>query len=121
VCVKQAGTRRGKLDHNDFTGIFVGYTAADQNVKYIDLTTGLVKTSHYAQFDEAWYLQPSRPPAAQLIYDLGHELDNEGSNKDPAYQIPIEITPPAFFNDAPLPPTAPATPAKKDWRPPPVC
>jgi hypothetical protein len=30
-----------------------------------------VKTSHHAQFDEAWYLQPSCPPAAQLLYDLG--------------------------------------------------
>ncbi len=121
VCIKQAGTRRGKLDHNDFTGIFVGYTATDQNVKYIDLTTGLVKTSHHAQFDEAWYLQPSCPPAAQLLYDLGLELDDEGPDEDTAYQIPIEITPPASFNNAPLPPTAPATPAKKDWRPPPIC
>jgi hypothetical protein len=27
-------------------------------------------------FDEAWYLQPSPPPAAQLLYDLGVELDD---------------------------------------------
>ncbi len=30
-----------------------------------------MKRSHHAQFDEAWYLQDTRPPAAQLLYDLG--------------------------------------------------
>jgi hypothetical protein len=35
------------------------------------MASGRVKTSHHAQFDEAWYLQPSRPPAPQLLYDLG--------------------------------------------------
>jgi hypothetical protein len=29
VCVRQSGTRRCKLDHHDFTGIFLGYTATD--------------------------------------------------------------------------------------------
>ncbi len=45
----------------------------DQNILYLDLDSGIVKTSHHAQFDKAWYLQPSRPPAAQLLYDLGLE------------------------------------------------
>jgi hypothetical protein len=43
----------------------------DQNIKYLDLDSGVVKASHHAQFDEAWYLQPSHPPVAQLLYDLG--------------------------------------------------
>jgi hypothetical protein len=43
----------------------------DQNIVYLDLDSGVLKVSHHAQFDEAWYLQPSRPPAAQLLYDLG--------------------------------------------------
>ena len=38
---------------------------------YLDLDSGIVKQSHHAQLDEAWYLQDSRPPAAQLLYDLG--------------------------------------------------
>ncbi len=54
----------------------MGYTATDQNIKYLDLDSGIVKTSHHAQFDEAWYLQPSRPPAAQLLYDLGLETED---------------------------------------------
>jgi hypothetical protein len=34
-----------------------------------------VKQSHHAQFDEAWYMHPDCPPAAQLLYDLGLEVD----------------------------------------------
>ncbi len=41
------------------------------------MTSGIVKTNHHADFDEAWYLQPSRPPAAQLLYDLGLEPDDD--------------------------------------------
>lgn len=71
VCVKRSGTQRSKLDHHDFKGIFLGYTATNHNIIYLDLDSGVVKTSHHAQFDEAWYLQHTRPPAAQLLYDLG--------------------------------------------------
>ncbi len=69
--MKRTGSRRCKLDRHDFKGIFLGYTATDQNIIYLDLDSGVVKSSHHAQFDEAWYLQPTRPPAAQLLYDLG--------------------------------------------------
>ncbi len=75
MCVKRSGDRGGKLDKNDYTGIFLGFTATDHNIRYLDLDSGLVKRSHHAEFDEAWYLQPTRPPAAQLSYDLGLELD----------------------------------------------
>jgi hypothetical protein len=83
VCVKRSGNHSGKLDRNDFTGIFLGYTATDQNITYLDLDTGTVKRSHHALFDEAWYLQSHRPPAAQLLYDLGLEPDNNDSSKIP--------------------------------------
>jgi hypothetical protein len=73
VCIKRTGNRRAKLDRHDFSGIFLGYTSTDQNIIYLDLDSGLVKRSHHALFDEAWYLQPSQPPAAQLLYDLGLE------------------------------------------------
>jgi hypothetical protein len=75
VCVKVTGKRRAKLDRHDFNGIFIGYTATDDNIKYIDINTGVTKVSHHAVFDEAWYLQPSRPPMAQLLYDMGMEAD----------------------------------------------
>jgi len=73
VCVKQSGDRRSKLDRHDFTGIFLGYTASDHNIRYLDLESGVVKSSHHAVFDEAWYMQPHWPPAAQLLFDLGLE------------------------------------------------
>ncbi len=64
VCVKRTGTRRCKLDRHDFTGVFLGYTATNKNILYLDLDLGVVKSCHHAIFDEAWYMQPSRPPAA---------------------------------------------------------
>jgi hypothetical protein len=78
VCAKQAGNCAGKLDRNDFTGVFLGYLATSQNMQYINLTLGIVKTSHHADFDEAWYLQPHRPLAAQLLYNLGLEYEDDG-------------------------------------------
>ena len=75
VCVKRTGKRRSKLDHHDFQGIFLGYTTTDENIRYIDLTTRVVKQSHHAIFDEAWYMHPKRPPFAQLLYDVGLEQD----------------------------------------------
>ncbi len=76
VCVKRTGKRGGKLDHHDFTGIFLGYSGTDQNIKYLNLTSSIVKTCHHVQFDEAWYLQHECPPGPQLLYDLGLEVDN---------------------------------------------
>jgi hypothetical protein len=88
VCVKKSEDRRSKLDRNDFTSIFLGYTATDQNIVYLDLETGIVKRSHHAQFDEAWYLQATRPLAAQLLYDLGLEVD------DCTDTVNMDVTPP---------------------------
>jgi hypothetical protein len=59
------------LDRQNFKGIFLGYTATDQNIIYLDFDSGVGKSSHHAQFDEAWYLQPTCLLAAQLLYDLG--------------------------------------------------
>jgi len=39
VCVKMSGIRRGKLDRHDFKGIFLGYTATDNNIVYLDLNS----------------------------------------------------------------------------------
>ena len=95
VCVKRSGVRRAKLDRHDFTGIFLGYTATDRNIVYLDLDLGIVKHSHYATFDEAWYLQPARPSAAQLLYDLGleaEEVDISLSDSSPIV-VPSPVCP----------------------------
>jgi hypothetical protein len=67
ICVKRAGTLWGKLDQHDFSGVFLGYASTDQNLQYIELTSGIIKTSHHTQFEKAWYLQPHQPPAASLL------------------------------------------------------
>jgi hypothetical protein len=105
VCVKRSGDRRAKLDRHDFTGIFLGYTATDQNIVYLDLDSGIVKQSHHATFDEAWYLQPARPPAAQLLYDLGLEADE------------LDISPPDNSTNMTLMPTCPSTSTSVPWPP----
>ena len=73
VCVQQTGERRAKLDYHHFDGIFIGYTVTNQNIRYINIASSVVKQSHHAVFDKVWYLQPTCPPAAQLLYDLGLE------------------------------------------------
>jgi hypothetical protein len=105
VCVKRSGDRRAKLDRHDFTGIFLGYTATDQNIVYLDLDSGIVKHSHHATFDEAWYLQPARPPAAQLLYDLGLEADE------------LDISLSDNLPNVTLMPTCPSTPPSVPWPP----
>ncbi len=75
VCVEQSGIWQNKLDKHNFKGIFLGYLATDHNFVYLNLDSSIIKRSHHAQFDDAWYLQPSQPLAAQLLYDLGVEPD----------------------------------------------
>jgi hypothetical protein len=104
VCVKQSGSRRCKLDCHDFTSIFLGYTATDANIIYLDTTTGIVKSCHRAVFDEAWYLQPTRPPAAQLLYDLG---------------LKVEAKPATMADSHTTPPVSSISPITVAW--PPLC
>jgi hypothetical protein len=94
VCVKQSGKRRAKLDQHHFDGIFIGYTATDHNIRYIDIVSSIVKHSYHAVFDEAWYLQPSRPPAAQLLYDLGLQDDTLPTASQPATDTIVTLLPP---------------------------
>jgi hypothetical protein len=82
VCVKQTGHQCSKLDKHDFTGLFLGYTSTDQNIRNLDLDSGNTKTCHHATFDKAWYLQDAQPPAAELLYWLGLK-DNTISPTNP--------------------------------------
>jgi hypothetical protein len=103
ICVKRTGVRWCQLDRHDFTGIFLGYTATDQNILYLDLDSGIVKSCHHAVFDEAWYMQPTRPPAAQLLYDLGLESDSEAvpaDISDAPSRVPWPPSPPCSLGSA---------------------
>lgn len=120
VCVKRTGKRRAKLDMHDFTGLFLGYTATDNNIIYLDLDSGVVKSCPHAKFDEAWYLQPSRPPAAQLLYNLGLVTDSDFEEEEQVVTVPCAYPPipkdkvslftPRIAKQTPLPLRMTATP-----------
>jgi hypothetical protein len=57
VCIERSGNCHARLDKHYFSGIFLGYMSTDQNIRYLDINSGAIKTSHHATFDEAWYLQ----------------------------------------------------------------
>jgi hypothetical protein len=104
---QQTGSCCCKLDQHDFTGIFLGYTATDQNIVSLDLNSGIVKSCHHAIFDEAWYLQPTQPPAAQLLYNLGLEAESTFVSIDG----PLHLTQPGTIEPITIswPPNLPAS------------
>jgi hypothetical protein len=118
VCVKRTGSRQCKLDRHNFTRIFLGYTATDQNITYLDLNSGIVKTCHHAIFNEAWYLQPTRPPVAQLLYDLGLEVETEFM----LCQGPLHPTTPGTITPISVlwPPMLGTILNEKSWKTPPL-
>jgi hypothetical protein len=122
VCVKCTGDSSSKLNQHDFWGIFLGYASMDQNILYLDFDTGLVKQSHHAQFDEAWYLQPHRPPAAQLLYNLGLEADDDlhTSTDDPNLATLMDHNPITLL-PAPWPLLPPPKLDDSIWCVPPSC
>ncbi len=103
VCVRISGICRGKLDKHNFKGIFLGYTASDHNIVYLDLNSGVIKRSRHAQFDKAWYLNESCSPAAQLLYEIGLVSDmptNNNPDKDVAQATPCAPWPPEGSHNA---------------------
>jgi hypothetical protein len=96
-----------------------------RNIVYLDLDSGIVKCSHHAQFDEAWYLQATRPPTSQLPNDLGIEPDGS------LYSETGVVAPPADLDfclpgtieqmHIPWPPLAASSTLKESWRVPDKC
>jgi hypothetical protein len=89
VCIKHSGNYPSKLDKHNFSGIFLGYTSTDQNIRHLNINSGAIKTSHYATFDEAWYLHDSCPPEALLLHTLG--LDNKTTSTTCAPPQPVDV------------------------------
>ena len=122
--MKWTGSRHCKLDQHNFKGIFLGYTTTDQNIIYLDLDSGVGKSSHHAQFDEARYLQPTRPPAAQLLYDFGvlpetDPLEDDSSSlKAVVRQVPSKGSISSIR--VPWPPSAPHIDIDTKWYAPPM-
>jgi hypothetical protein len=91
----------------------------DQNIIYLDLNCGIVKSCHHAVFDKSWYLQQTCLPAAQLLYNLGLEADSKFTLlESPLSPTPAGTIPPVII---PWPPLAPQSPVDhKPWEAPPI-
>ena len=64
-----------------------------------------MKLCHHAVFDEAWYLQQSRPLAAKLLYNLGLEASTEPMMvSGPLHPTPIGTIGPVLVKWPPMPP-----------------
>ncbi len=125
VCVK-SGVWWSKLNKHDFNGIFLGYSATDHNFIYLDLVSSIIEQSHHAQFDEAWYLQPSQPPVAQLLFDLGVEQDTafyskEGLVTKDSVKLEYRLQRTIDMIQVPWPPFAAPLPLKVIWKVPLSC
>jgi hypothetical protein len=121
--VKRTGSRQCKLDRHDFKDIFRGYTATDQNILYLDLDSDGVKSSHHAQFEEAWYLQPKRPPAAQLLFDLGVLPETDPLEDDSlSHKAGGTLVPKGSISSSavPWPPSTPHNVVDTKWYAPPM-
>jgi hypothetical protein len=62
-----------KLDDNTAQGLFLGYTATDKNIIYIDKASQKIKIATHAIFDEAHMTVPDSkaPLEAQTLQCLG--------------------------------------------------
>ena len=84
VYAKKPGNRPAKLDHHTSSGIYLGDTATDKNVKFIDDKSGKIKIGTHVLFDEAHMTTPAgkAPLAAQTLQRLGY------SNKEYPSELP---------------------------------
>jgi hypothetical protein len=73
VIAKLPGKRGFKLDLNAASGRFLGYTASDRNVYYMDNVTGKIKITTHCVFDEAGMTLPEidRSPANRALQQRG--------------------------------------------------
>jgi deoxyuridine 5'-triphosphate nucleotidohydrolase len=100
IYARKPGKRRAKLDDNSYKGYFLGFTATDKNIRYIDEDTGKVKISTHAIFDEAHFSQPASkvPLAAQTLQRLGYyskedwSIDESGNRISHEFNIQLLTT-----------------------------
>jgi hypothetical protein len=79
VIAKNPGKRATKLDLNTSTGIFLGYTATDKNIYYMDNNTKRLKISTHCIFEEASMTLPEmeRSAVAKALQQAGFTNEPE--------------------------------------------
>jgi hypothetical protein len=90
IIAKNPGKHPHKLDTHTSTGHFLGYTATDRNVYYINSVSKRIKITTHCVFDEAGMTLPPlhRSPANIDLIDTGY------SNLEPGYdelQDPLPV------------------------------
>jgi dUTP pyrophosphatase len=86
LIVRNVGNRLTKLDINTTVGTFLGYTATDKNVVYMDSVTKKIKTATHVIFDEAGLTLPAAQltPSAKALQKFGYnESTTEASVESP--------------------------------------
>ena len=99
VIVRNLGKKAAKLDLHTSAGRFLGFTATDKNIIFIDSVTKRIKTATHVVFDEAGMTLPTNelPPSAKMLQQLGYAKakgDNEEATLDSDVQ---EYSPSAEF------------------------
>jgi hypothetical protein len=122
------GSCHCKLDQHNFTGIFLVYTATNQNIVDRDLISDIVKSCHHAIFDKAWNFQLTRPPAAQLLYNLGLDAESTFVSIDGPLHLTqpgtielIRVSLPLNLPASATPLTSSKTPCRCLYAPLPLC
>jgi len=123
VVVRNLGKKAAKLDLHTSAGRFLGYTATDKNIIFMDSVTKRIKTATHVVFDEAGMTLPAAelPPYAKMLQQLGYAKDDKedsdshelGENNDiQEYQAPtineiISADVPTVINNISEPTTVP--------------
>ena len=70
------------MDHHTFNGVFLGYTASNKNVYYVNNNTHRVKIGTHATFDDAHFTAPYSKTslAAQKLQILGYNRPRDVFN-----------------------------------------
>ena len=94
VFSRNPGKRPAKLDKHDSQGVFLGYTATEKNIKYLDDISGLVKTATHVYYDEAYMTTHASkaPLAAQTLQRLGYGFKEHWiKNEDRQHEVLVQL------------------------------
>lgn len=86
------GDRQYKLDMHATTGIFLEYTATQNNIIYYDITTKIIKTATHVIFDEAniTIQEKDWSPASIALIETSYREEVDLTNE--AYTPPTPIS-----------------------------
>ena len=89
VVVRNLGRKPAKLDTHTTAGIFLGYTATEKNITYMDSVTKRFKTATHVVFDEAGMTLPASEltPAAKMLQQLGYEKSDKEEDSEELSQL----------------------------------